>query len=131
MRIALGLIVVLVSACGAGSRATPSPRPTPAPEPTPEPTIPSALAVSRAEYKNAWPFTVDSGTLFCQWSMNLTLNRQLVTFKSGDGVEYALNGAAIDFGYPKVDKTIVKKYPNVSVLQPLIDDGLAICGDKP
>ena len=64
-----------------------------------------------------------SGTLACHWGDG----GPLVTFTPPGGTEYGLNGAARGSGFPKVTKKVLKKYPNLSTTQPLIDDGLEMC----
>lgn len=50
-----------------------------------------------------------------------------VTFGTGDGIEYALNGSAIDMGFPELDASILKDFPNKTGVLPLIDRGLDLC----
>ena len=125
MRIALALIVVLVAACSGGSSATT--RPEPAPQVTPEPTLASgSRRVSKADYGKAWPFTFASGILRCHWEFT----RPMVTFRPTDStVEFGLNGAARGVGeFATLPKKLLKKGAFMTVTQPLIDDGLEICG---
>jgi hypothetical protein len=53
-------------------------------EPTPAP-VPGA--VSRFEYGDAWPLTVESGVLRCEG--------RAVVFRAPDGTDYAVNGVAM------------------------------------
>ena len=50
-----------------------------------------------------------------------------VTFDTGDGIEYALNGSAKDEGLPELDETVLTDYPNAVNTLPLIDRGLELC----
>lgn len=115
------LLAVVLAACGGGastSTATAVP-------PTLEPTDASgSREVSKADYGKDWPFTADSGTLACRW----VGGRPLVTFTPDQDIQYGINGAARDEGFPKVTKKVLKKFPNLSTMQPLIDDGLEMCG---
>ena len=104
--------VVIVSACG-GAAATQAP--------TSEPV--DRGYITKAGYGDEWPFTVATGTLVCSTASG----RPLVTFDTGDGIEYALNGAAIDFGFPELDATILTDYPSKVGVLPLIERGLQLC----
>lgn len=108
--------LIFVVGCSAG--------PTPVPVATTTPT--PAGYVSRATYGDDWPFSVPSGTLSCYPSGNND-GRLLVTFGTGDGIEYALNGQARSFGFPELDETILPTWPDASMLGDLIEQGLALC----
>ena len=104
-----GLVALLVAACAGPA--------------TPRPATPDPGLVTRAGLGDEWPFSVDVGELRC----NELDGRPLVTF-AVDGIEYALNGAARDAGFPELDATILTAWPDVSGLGPLIDRGLELCG---
>jgi hypothetical protein len=53
--------------------------------------------------------------------------RILVTFSAGDGIEYGLNGSALDFGFPDLDATILPAYPDKTGTLDLIELGLTLC----
>lgn len=102
-----------------------SPAVTAVPEPpTAEPPS-SSIVVTAEEYGDEWPFTVPSGTLYCY--EDLLEGRQYVTFGTGDGIEYGVNGSARDFGFPEMDETILTDYPDRSKTLPLIDRALELC----
>jgi hypothetical protein len=113
--LAVAVAVLLVGACG-GAAATRAP--------TPEPVDPGYI--TKAEYGDEWPFTVATGTLVCNPSGNND-GRLLVTFDTGDGIQYALNGQAKDFGFPELDATILKDYPTLVGVLPLIERALKLC----
>lgn len=55
----------------------------------------SGIKVTRAEYGDAWPFTVESGYLDCR-------DGYAALFRA-NGVEYQLNGFAASRGYAAID----------------------------
>jgi uncharacterized protein DUF2511 len=131
MKIALLALVVLVFACGA-PRTVVTPQPTkeaaivatpqPTIEPTPAPTAAPKGYVSHAEMGDAWPLTVEDGTIICSGTaILLRTNRGL----------FAVNGAARAQRKWKDIRDITKPDPQVSGLimsvQPIIDRGLSVC----
>jgi Protein of unknown function (DUF2511) len=111
------LVLVLVAACsGPGAAASVEP----------EATDPGYI--TRAEYGADWPFVVPAGTLSCQPS-GANDGRLLVTFDVGDGIEYALNGQAKDFGFPELDESVLSPEAGPVDTLPLIDRGLDLCED--
>jgi hypothetical protein len=86
----------------------------------------SAVEVSRSDFGNEWPLTVDSGTLDCD-------EPGLVTF-SANGTTYAVNGLAIGSDrWPDIDAIWADdpQQPGLKIsIGPLIDRGLAICEAK-
>ena len=110
-------VAVLIAGCFVSGPAS---RPTP----TTEPADPGYI--TRAEYGSDWPFTVAAGTLSCNMSGGAN-SRPLVTFSAGDGIEYALNGAAIDFGFPELDAMILEDYPSKTGVLPFIDRASPLC----
>jgi hypothetical protein len=112
---------LLMAACSGGSGA-------PADEPASTPSG-EAMAdpgyITRAEYGDDWPFDVAAGTLRC-YDDPLS-DRIYVVFDTGDGIEYALNGSARDFGFPELDEAIMPDLPDRSKTLPLIDRGLELC----
>lgn len=110
--------VVLVG-CSPGAAPTDAPTEPPTPDPG---------FITRTDYGDAWPFSVPAGTLACyDGAAAGGGGRVLVTFSAGDGIEYGLNGSALDFGFPDLDQTIMPEYPNKSGLLDLIERGLALC----
>lgn len=73
-----------------------------------------------------WPFIPDDGTLVCDPS-GADDGRLLVRIDFGDGIEYALNGQARDFGFPELDTTVMPDWPDGSSLGPIIARGLELC----
>lgn len=77
-----------------------------------------------------WPLTVKSGVLQCEEEIVSSFVVQRVTFTTPDGTVYAVNGHALDAGYPDI-KPIWKKDPGSYGLRvnigPLIDRGLRLC----
>jgi len=65
--------------------------------------------VSRSQFGDEWPFTVEEGTLRC--------SDNEVTF-STNGVQYAVNGSAKSAGYASMD-TIWQ--PNTELIQEMAD----------
>ena len=58
------------------------------------------LEVTKAQYGDAWPFTVDQGTLFCTTSSGGRLRSAVL--RVGE-VEYAVNAAAETRGYASIE----------------------------
>lgn len=124
--VALLCICSVVAVALNPSAATPTPAPTATPAPA-QPTPTPAGYVTRAQFGDEWPLSVEDGQLACD-------SRQHVTFTSG-GVVYALNGTAkgaIDNGAPyQVIDSIWLDDPNVAglklSLRPLLDIGLSLC----
>lgn len=84
--------------------------------------------ISQEQFGEQWPLTVPNGRLSCIW---FTGRRQIVTFISPDGTEYAVNGQAIGSGYftpidsiHKPDPTNPPAKKNIGVL---INEGLKLC----
>ena len=114
---AMIVLSALLAACG--SHAAP---------PVATATPPPAGYVTLAEYGAEWPFSVPAGTLACyDGAAAGGGGRVLVTFTTGNGIEYGLNGSALDFGFPDLDATILPAYPNKVGLTSLIQRGLGLC----
>lgn len=81
------------------------------------------VKVSRAEYGDAWPLTVESGRLEC-------VPPSAIIFHSG-GETYAVNGTADSLGYRDI-RPIWRDNPDGPTpkinIGPLIKRGLAYCG---
>ena len=82
--------------------------------------------VSRADFGEEWPLTVDSGVLSCEGAGS-------VYFTADDGRRYAVNGTAMTAGDAQRidaiwadDPTGLSPKKNIG---PLIDDGLKLCED--
>jgi hypothetical protein len=83
-------------------------------------------SVSRAEFGDRWPLTVDSGTLRYEPG-------HAVVFRAPDGTDYAVNGSAHGGRYRDIgaiwadntDPATADYIPKVD-LAPLIDAGLAL-----
>lgn len=103
VRIAALLVLTLGLACGSAA-------------PVDEP-------VSQAEFGDAWPLTIDRGTVRCE-------PPGAVVFQAPDGSDYGVNGVATSQGYPELapiwaddpDPLVPKKS-----IGPLLDRGLALC----
>jgi Protein of unknown function (DUF2511) len=81
--------------------------------------------VSRADFGDEWPLTVDSGVLSCE-------SGGFVYFTAdADGTRYAVNGFAMTKGdAPRIDAIWANDPTGVGPRQnigPLIDRGLALC----
>jgi Protein of unknown function (DUF2511) len=80
-------------------------------------------AVSRAQYGDAWPLTVESGVLRCEPG-------QAVVFRAPDGSDYGVNGPSLDDSYHHIEAIWAADPTGVSPklsLGPLIQAGLALC----
>jgi hypothetical protein len=77
-----------------------------------------------------WPLTVPGGLLQCEPLVISGLPVERVTFEAPDGTIYAVNGHALDAGYPEIDP-IWKDDPTGIApkvnIGPLIDKGLNLC----
>ena len=80
--------------------------------------------MSKSELGDAWPLTVESGTVTCE-------NGSQVIFAAPNGTRYAVNGTAMSqTDLPRIDEiwapdpTIDGAKVNIS---PIIDAGLALC----
>ena len=82
----------------------------------------AAEAVSREDFGQEWPLTVDSGILACQGA-------GAVTFTTPDGTTYAVNGLAQSATpYPDIDPIWADAGNGYKVdIGPLIDRGLRLC----
>ena len=85
-------------------------------------------AIRQNEYEVDWPFTVEEGRLSCVWHSE---RRQIVTFITQNGTEYALNGHARSSGFfrpvepiHKPDSSSPRLYKS---LNPVIENGLKLC----
>lgn len=104
VRSALIILIILLAGCGGSAESS------------------SSEVVSKADFGEAWPFTVDSGKLSCEASA--------VTF-AASGKRYALNGTAKSSGqYADVD-AIWAAHPVVpgakKDIGPMIERGLKLC----
>jgi hypothetical protein len=85
----------------------------------------SDAEVTKADYGDDWPLTVESGVLKC-----LDDNGLALAIIEVNGVEYQLNGAAKSRGYDDID-TIWSNNPNIPgtrvSLSPLIRKALELC----
>lgn len=82
--------------------------------------------VSRSDFGDAWPLTVESGTLRCEPG-------RAVVFRSPDGTDYAVNGSAMDGRYRDIEAIwaantdpATNPYIPKMDLAPLIAAGLAL-----
>ena len=84
--------------------------------------------IRQGEYGQSWPFTVSEGRLSCVWSSE---HRQIVTFITPDGTEYALNGEAQSSGFFRSVEPIRQPELNsprlFKSLNPMIGNGLKLC----
>jgi hypothetical protein len=80
-----------------------------------------AEEVSRGDFGEDWPLTVDSGVLACQGA-------GAVTFTALDGTTYAVNGLAQSATpYPEIDPIWADSGKPKVDIGPLIDRGLDLC----
>src|SRR4051794_28123067 len=122
----ISLAIVCLAPSGCDDRGSQAQAPTSA-----TPTgAPHEVTITRAEYGDAWPFTVDSGVLAVRPVNNGPLTA--VTFTSG-GTTYAVNGAAMGTKQYSDIATIWAadtKVPNELGLKknigPIIDRGLKL-----
>ena len=87
----------------------------------------SGLEVTKAQYGDAWPFSVDQGTLSCETSVGGRLRSAV--FKSKEK-EYALNVVAEGRGYSSVEPIWRNnpQYPGVKAdLAPMVALALQQC----
>lgn len=81
-------------------------------------------AVSKASFGDAWPLTVEEGTLMC-------LNGVSVVFEAPSGVRYAVNGTAMSLtDYPDIDQIWAADETGIAPkknIGPLLDRGLELC----
>ena len=79
-------------------------------------------AVSRSDFGEDWPLTVDSGTLQCEGA-------GAVTFTTEDGTTYAVNGLASGMDrWPEIDSIWADAPGGLKKnIGPLIQRGLALC----
>jgi hypothetical protein len=84
--------------------------------------------VSQEQFGDQWPLTVPSGRLSCIYFKG---RRQIVTFITPDGTEYALNGHANGSGYftpiDSIHKPDPTNPPAKKSIGVLIDEGLKLC----
>ena len=114
------LILAITAAWGCSAHPAAPPTPTPTP----------VGYITQAQYGAAWPFSVAAGQLVCTDGAAAGGNgRILVTFRPDDnrGIEFGLNGSALDFGFPDLDESMMPAYPDKSGLHDLIQRGLALC----
>ena len=117
-------LILLVLACGAPRAATTPTRPTRTPKATAviEPTKVSLRYVSHAEFGDAWPLTVEDGTIFCDGAS--------ILLRTNHGL-FAVNGTARGQHRWKDIKDITKPDPHTAGLlmnvQPIVDRGLKNC----
>lgn len=88
---------------------------------------PAGVKITRGEYGEAWPFTIEKGYLDCK-------RGSAVVFRA-DGITYALNGPALQ-RYESIN-TIVRDDPRVAEdrrleglkvsVGPIIKRGLGLC----
>lgn len=81
--------------------------------------------VTRADFGDRWPFTIDGGTLVCARE-SARSGRLLVTLDNGRGISFGLNGSAREFGFPD-SASILRPGLTRAAAQPLIDRGLTLC----
>ena len=77
-----------------------------------------------------WPLTVPDGLLQCESLVIGGLPVERVTFTAPDGTAYAVNGHALDAGYPDIDPIWKADPTGVApkvVIGPLISKGLHLC----
>jgi len=85
--------------------------------------VPMEAQISRADFGDEWPLTVDEGELRCEPPSR-------VVFTDPDGKEWGVNGMAVTHGYPEIDSIWADNpdFPDTKKsIGPLIDRGLAMC----
>jgi hypothetical protein len=82
--------------------------------------------ISKLQYKELWPFTVDQGTLRCIQIKVSTLTVHAIVFEA-NGKNYAINGTAKNWakenGYSNSDEILNSSVP----IGQIIADGLKLC----
>lgn len=82
----------------------------------------AGVEITRMEYGEQWPFTVDRGELACVGSSGVVF--------TAEGTTYGVNEAAVASGYPDVEPIRQGSpiLPSLKVsIAPVIEDGLALC----
>lgn len=105
----IGALVAAIALVGACSAPTPA-------APTEQPGL-----VTRAQFGDRWPLTVDSGVLRCEAG-------HAVVFTAPSGRDYGVNGAAGN--YPDISPIWADSgvdYAPKKDIGPLIQAGLALC----
>jgi Protein of unknown function (DUF2511) len=102
------VLALLVAACGSGTHSQ---------------------SVTRGEFGEGWPLTVDSGELRCEAG-------DAVVFKAPDGTDYAVNGTAGDAGYLDIrpiwadnPDALTRDFIPKIAITPLIEAGLKLCSE--
>src|SRR5262245_41973470 len=85
----------------------------------------TGIPVSRADYGERWPFTMEAGTIRCT-PEGPQSTRTFVTLDTGTGIQFGLNGAARTFGYPDVTDAL-QAGKTLADVQPFIALGLPLC----
>lgn len=141
MRLLAGMLVTLVVLAGCGSEDNGTGGNTPSPETSAadtriSPTVPSddssavddtldtLIDISKQEFGEDWPLTVDHGTLGCYETYG-------IVFTAPDGIEYTVNGTAKSADDLKEIDEIWADDPQIDGAKinigPLIDRGLELC----
>lgn len=81
--------------------------------------------VSSAMLRDKWPFRVGSGRLVC----DVDYGRQLVRLDVGNGIQYGLNGAARQAGFPDALAELLPGRTPAD-LSGLIEQGLRLCEER-
>lgn len=88
----------------------------------------NSVSISQADFGKSWPFTVNSGELYCIGAGN-GQPISAVVFATEDE-SYAVNGTAQALGYKQIDE-IWRDDPEIAGLKvnigPIIERGLKIC----
>jgi len=83
----------------------------------------AAERVTKSEYGDDWPLTVDSGTVLCRPG-------HVALFKTENGLVYGVNGTATGNGYAQIDP-IWRDHPDIEGLKvnigPITDAALEQC----
>lgn len=81
----------------------------------------NSITVTRADFGDEWPLTVEEGELACE--------ADAVTFTTG-GTTYGVNGLAIGRGHPEIDPIWADDpeglVPKINI-GPLLQRGLELC----
>ena len=123
--LALMAVVASLSGCGSDNGAAADQATEEQPAETAEPVEEAEPGtITRAQFGDAWPFTVDEGVLRCEGEGGVGA----VIFEA-EGTEYGVNGVAKSQGYADVEP-IWADDPSIGAkknIGPIIDRGLELC----
>jgi hypothetical protein len=124
-----GVLLAAISLTACGSNVSKEEAPPPeATQSNPELESADPGSVSKTEFGEEWPLKVPSGDLRCEGSEGFGS----VVFTAPNGTDYAVNGPALDNGYPEIEpiwrfEPGLEKYELRVNMSPLLERGLALC----